>query len=150
MLSGGDVNANFASEPYSTNELAQPGVHTVLSTLDVLGAPATQNVFVTTEKFRRENPKIYRAFVDALKEADDIINRDKRAAALLFKERAKGFALDEILAPLEKKSIEFSLAPSGLLRYAEFLHKAGRIKTMPASWKDCFFPDPEIDHLSGS
>lgn len=150
MLSGGDVNANFASEPYSTKELAQPGVHTVLTTLDVLGRPATQNVFVTTEKFRRENPKIYRAFVDALKEADEIIRRDKRAAALLFKEHAKGFTFEEILGPLEKNAIEFSLAPAGLLRYAEFLYKAGRIKTMPKSWKDCFFPDPEIDPLSGS
>jgi len=150
MLSGGDVNANFASEPYSTKELSQPGVHTVLSTLDVLGAPATQNVFVTTEKFRRENPTIYRAFVNALKEADAIINRDKRAAALLFQERAKGFTLEEILTPLEKNAIEFSLAPSGLLRYAQFLYKAGRIKTMPTSWKDCFFPDPEIDNVSGS
>ena len=88
--------------------------------------------------------------MDALKEADDIINRDKRAAALLFQERAKGFTLEEILAPLEKNAIQFSLAPSGLLRYAEFLHKAGRIKPMPTSWKDCFFPDPEIDKLSGS
>jgi NitT/TauT family transport system substrate-binding protein len=150
MLSGGDVNANFASEPYSTKELAQPGVHTVLTTLDVIGGPATQNVFLTTEKFRRENPKIYRAFVDALKEADEIINGDKHAAALLFRERAKGFALEEILAPLEKNAIQFSLAPVGLMRYAEFLYKAGRIKTMPKSWKDCYFPDPEIDGLSGS
>jgi NitT/TauT family transport system substrate-binding protein len=150
MLSGSDLNANFASEPYSTKELEQPGVHTVLTTRDILGGPATQNVFVTTEKFRRENPKIYRAFVDALKEADEIIERDKRAAANLFMTRAKGFTFDEIHAPLEKDSIQFSMAPSGLMRYAEFLYKAGRIKTMPTSWRDCFFPDPEIDKLSGS
>jgi hypothetical protein len=26
------------------------------------------------------------------------------------------------------------------MKYAAFLHKAGRIKTMPESWKDYFWP----------
>jgi NitT/TauT family transport system substrate-binding protein len=32
--------------------------------------------------------------------------------------------------------------------YAEFLHKIGRLKNKPASWKDLFFP--EIHDLKGS
>ena len=150
MLSNSDVNSNFASEPYSTKELKHAGVHTVLTTYDILGSPATQNVFVTTEKFRRENPKIYHAFVAALKEADDMINQDKESAAKIFMSRAKGFTFDEIYAPLEKNSIQYSMAPMQIVKYAEFLYKVGRISTMPHSWKDCFFPDPEIDNLSGN
>ncbi len=46
-----------------------------------MGGAVTFNVVWTTAKFRNENPKLYAAFVEALDEAQAMINRDKRAAA---------------------------------------------------------------------
>ncbi len=43
-------------------------VHVVLNTYDLLG-PNSPTVLFATEKFRNDNPKTYKAFVDALTEA---------------------------------------------------------------------------------
>ena len=82
LLSGAsEITAHFSSPPFQYQQLEKPGIHTVLSSYDVLGGPATFNVVWTTSKFRGENPKLYDAFVKALDEATAIINKDKKAAA---------------------------------------------------------------------
>jgi len=150
LLSNSEVNTHFTVEPYSTRELAHPGVHTVLTSDETLGGQGTLNVFVATEKFRRENPKVYHAFVEALQEADAMISRDKKAAAQVFVEHAKGFSFDEIHKVLEENKIQHSMTPLQTMKYAAFLHKIGTIKTMPNSWKDYFFQDSIVAALSGS
>lgn len=150
LLSNSEVNTHFTVEPYSTRELAHPGVRTVLTSDETLGGQGTLNVFVATEKFRRENPKVYHAFVQALAEADEIINRDKKAAAQVFVEQAKGFSLDEIHKVLEENKIQHSMTPLQTMKYAAFLHKIGTIKTMPNSWKDYFFQDSIVATLPGN
>ena len=150
LLSNSEVNTHFTVEPYSTRELAHPGVHTVLTSDETLGGQGTLNVFVATEKFRRENPKVYHAFVAALEEADEMIRRDRRAAAQVFVEHAKGFSFDEIHKVLEENRIQHSMTPLQTMKYAAFLHQIGTIKTMPNSWKDYFFQDPVVAALPGS
>ena len=82
LLAGqSEVNAHFGSPPFQYQELAKPGMRMVLNNYDVMGGAVTFNVVWTTEKFRSENPKLYRALVAALDEAEATINRDKRAAA---------------------------------------------------------------------
>jgi NitT/TauT family transport system substrate-binding protein len=39
-------------------------------------------------------------------------------------------------------------ALAGAVAFVAFLHKVGRIKKKPASWKDLFFP--EVHRLDGS
>lgn len=150
LLSNSEVNAHFTVEPYSTRELKHEGVHTILRSDDTIGSQATLNVFVSTEKFRRENPKVYHAFVEALKEADEMIARDKKAAAQIYVSQAKGFTFDEIHTVLEQNKIQFSMTPIGTMKYAEFLYKTGAIKNRPESWRDFFFQDPDIASLPGS
>jgi NitT/TauT family transport system substrate-binding protein len=150
LLSNSEVNSHFTVEPYSTRELQHPDVHTVLRSDDTLGGQGTLNVFVATEKFRRENPKVYHAFVEALKEADESINRDKKAAAQIYVSQSKGFTFDEVYKVLEENKIQFSMAPLQTMKYAAFLHKIGTIKTMPTSWKDYFFQDPTLAAMPGS
>ncbi len=82
LLSGAsEITAHFGSPPFQYQQLEKPGIHTVLTSYDVLGGPATFNVVWTTSKFRSENPKLYDAFVKALDEAIALINKDKQAAA---------------------------------------------------------------------
>jgi NitT/TauT family transport system substrate-binding protein len=150
LLANSEVNSHFTVEPYSTRELQHPGVHTVLRSDDTLGGQGTLNVFVSTEKFRRENPKVYHAFVEALKEADELINRDKKAAAEIYVGQSKGFSFDEIYKVMQENKIQFSMTPTQTMKYAEFLYKIGTIKKMPASWRDYFFQDPDVASLPGS
>ncbi|HTU52634.1 MAG TPA: ABC transporter substrate-binding protein, partial [Acetobacteraceae bacterium] len=67
------ITAHFTSPPYMYEELAQPGVHRVLDSYDVLGGPATFNVVWTTGRFVQRNPKLVPIFLAALEEADRLI-----------------------------------------------------------------------------
>lgn len=145
LLSGsGGITGHFSSPPFMEREAAKPPLHSILSTYDVLGGPATLNVIWARASFHDANPKAYRAFVDAVEEAVAIINRDKRAAAVSYKRMANASeSVDEILAMLEDPRIVFTLTPHRVLRTAEFMHRIGRVKARPSSWKDLFFVEAQ-------
>ena len=77
-----------------------PGVRTLTTNYEILGGPATALVIAASTKFREANPKIYKAFYDALNEAINSINSDKRAAAKVYLEQAKDTknSVDDIYA----------------------------------------------------
>ena len=150
LLSGqSEVDAQFSSPPFQYQQLAKPGIHTVLNSYDVLGGPATFNLVWTTGKFHNENPKTYEAFVRALDEAIGIINRDHKAAAVLYLRLAKDKdSVQDILAMLDDPQIEFTMTPKNIMKYVDFMAKTGAIKIKPASWKDMFFSNAQ--NLPGS
>jgi NitT/TauT family transport system substrate-binding protein len=150
LLSGqSEVDAHFSSPPFQYQQLAKPGIHTVLNSYDVLGGPATFNLVWTTGKFRAENPKAYEAFAKALEEAIAIINRDHKAAAELYLRVSKDKdSVADIMAMLNDPKIEFTMTPKNVMKYADFMAKIGAIKVKPASWKDLFFPN--VHALPGS
>ena len=82
------VNAHFSTSPFYEQEIRAPGAHLITTSYDILGGPATALVITTSSKFREANPKVYRAFIDAEKEAIDTIQQDKRAAAKFYLEAA--------------------------------------------------------------
>ena len=141
LLSGnGGITGHFASPPFMERELAKPTLHSILSTYDVLGGPATLNVIWTQVRFHDANPKAYQAFVGALQEATAQINRDKKAAAAAYKRLTNASeTVEQLSRILEDPSISFTLTPHGVMRTAEFLHLIGRVKHKPSSWKDLFF-----------
>jgi len=143
LLSGAsEINAHFSSPPFQYQQLEKPGIHTVLSSYDVLGGPATFNVVWTTSKFRSENPKLYDAFVKALDEATAIINRDKKAAAEAYLRISKDKdTVADILAMLNDPAIVYTTTPQNVMKYVDFMAKIGSIKVKPDSWKDLFFPN---------
>ena len=150
LLSGrSEITAHLSSPPFQYQQLKQPGVRKVLDSYEVLGGPASFNVVVTTKKFRDANPRAYRAYMAALQESIETINRDKRAAAETYLRMSKDkSSVDEILAMLNDPQIILTMTPQNIWKYAAFMHKVGTIKTAPASWKDLFFP--ELHHLPGS
>jgi len=150
LLSGqSEVTAHFGSPPFQYQQLKNPAVHTVLSSYDVLGGPATFNVVWTTSKFRTENPKLYDAFVKALDEATALINKDKRWAAEAYLRMSKDKAsLKEIEDMLNDPAIVFTTTPQNVMKYVDFMYKIGSIKVKAESWKDLFFPN--IHNAPGS
>ena len=82
------VNAHFSTSPFYEQEIKVPGAHLITTSYEILGGPATALVLTSSAKFRDANPKAYKAVFEALSEAIDIINKDKRAAAKLYLEVA--------------------------------------------------------------
>src|SRR6195952_4330224 len=69
MLSGkGGVNSAFSVPPFQFQQLEQNNIHTVLTSFDVLG-PHSFTVAWTSARFRKDNPELYAAFLEAVKEA---------------------------------------------------------------------------------
>lgn len=150
MLSGsGEVTAQFTSPPFQQRALEDPAVHTVLNSYDIMGGPNTFLMVWSTKKFRDENPKSYKAVLDAMKEATTFINADKRAAAEIYVKEGGGKEdVNKILAIMNDPQISYTLAPERVLPFAQFMHKIGTLKSNPTSWKELFFPD--IHEMSGS
>jgi NitT/TauT family transport system substrate-binding protein len=149
LSGGGTITAHFSSPPFQYQEVARPGIRTILSNYEILGGPATFNVVWSTAKFRDANPKTYAAFVAAFEEATATINRDKRAAAEVYK-RMSGTkeTVEELLKMMEDPLVEYTLTPKSTMKTAEFMAKVGTIKEKPSSWKDLFFPN--VHGLQGS
>jgi NitT/TauT family transport system substrate-binding protein len=150
LSANSEITAHLGAPPFQYNELKDPRVHTVLNSYDVLGGPATFNVIWTTSKFREQNPKVYKAFVEAFDESIAIINADKKAAAAdyLRLSNDKKSSLDDILAMLNDPKIEFTTTPHNVMKYVDFMYKIGSIKVKADSWKDLFFPN--VHNLPGS
>ncbi|HVC10723.1 MAG TPA: ABC transporter substrate-binding protein [Burkholderiales bacterium] len=144
-----EIDGHFGSPPFQYEELAHPGIHTVLNSYDVLGGPATFVVVWATSGFRAANPKVYLAFVNALKQAVDFINNNKEQAAEIYLKVSHDKASKEsILKMLNDPLIQFGLTPKNTMKYADFMYQIGSIKVKPRSWKDLFFP--EMHGLPGS
>ncbi|MEN3374717.1 MAG: sulfonate transport system substrate-binding protein [Hyphomicrobiales bacterium] len=137
------VNAHFATSPFYEAEMKIPGARVLTTSYDILGGRASALVVITTTKFHDANPKIYKAFLAAEKEAIETINKDKRAAAKAYLEIAndKKSTLEEIFAVINDKDYAYTLSPEKVFKTAVFMGKVGTIKDPPAKWQDLFFPD---------
>ena len=138
----GGIDAHFSSPPYQQFEVKIPGVHVVANSYDILGGPHDVTCMFTTVKFHDANPKVYRAFVDAMKEAYEVINRDHRNAALIYLQQShEKWPLNDIIAMLDEKNVYFTLTPLRTMQFADIMYRAGTIKMKAESWKDYWFPE---------
>ena len=137
------VNAHFSTSPFYEQEIKVPGAHLITTSYEILGGPATALVLTSSAKFRDGNPKAYKAVFEALSEAIDIVNKDKRAAAKLYLEMAHDTKtpLEEVVASISDKDYAFTLEPHKVFATAQFMAKIGSIKQAPGSINDLFFPE---------
>jgi NitT/TauT family transport system substrate-binding protein len=150
LLSGqGEITAQFTSPPFQNIALQNPNIHTVLNSYDVMGGANTFLMVWATDKFRRENPKTYKAVLEAMKEATDAINADKKRAAEIYSQEGGGKEkVDFLLKIMNDPQMHYTMAPERIQPYAQFMHKVGILKHDPKSWTDLFFP--EVHNLPGS
>jgi NitT/TauT family transport system substrate-binding protein len=120
-----------------------PGARVLTTSYEILGGRASALVIITTTKFHDANPKVYKAFLAAQKEAIDTVNKDKMAAAKAYLEIAndRKSTLEEIFAVINDKDYAYTLSPEKVFKTAVFMGKVGTIKDPPAKWQDMFFPD---------
>lgn len=141
MMSGKtEITSHMASSPFSYQELKNPKVHRVLTTMDVIG-PLSILMTMTQKSFADANPELLKAFLAAQEEANGFIKAQPKAAADTYV-RMSGLHMpvDELLQVLSDPENSYSVTPSGSLAYAQFLHKIGSLKQAPAAWNDLFVP----------
>lgn len=147
IISGGtEISAHFANPPFQEQELAaNPNARIVLNSYDVLGGPSSSTVLYATEAFRKENPRTYRAFVDALAEAARYATANPEAAADLYlRVNQAKVDRDLLVKLLRNPQVKFNIAPQNTFVLAEFMHRIGAIRNRPQSWRDYFFDDTAI------
>jgi sulfonate transport system substrate-binding protein len=143
LLSGkSEVTAHFASSPFYYHELATPGIHQVLKSYDVVGGNHTNGVLIATKRFHDANPKICAAVLAALEAADAFVKAHPRETAEIYL-AASGdkSTLDAMTTMIADPDVDYTTTPVNVMQFVDFMHKVGRLKRLPASWKDLFFPE---------
>ncbi len=144
-----EVNSHFATSPFHEIEI-NAGMKTIATYYDIWGGVTTGVNFVSSEKFRNENPNVYGAVVAAFVEAMDWINSDKPRASAHYLElsKEKRLSVDDLVAAMNSKDLEYTRIPSEVGKQLDFMHQVGLIKFKANSWKDLYLP--EAHDLPGS
>jgi NitT/TauT family transport system substrate-binding protein len=122
-------------------ELDDKRVRTVLNSYDVLGGPHTFNVISTTKGFYEANPRINRAVLAALEEADEFIRKNRKGAAEIYiRNSGTKESLADLLSQLNSPSLGYSTTPLNVTKFSDFMYQTGTIKARPKDWKELFFP----------
>jgi len=150
VLTGQSVNSHFTVAPFNYYELRHPEIHAVLKSYDTVGGKHTNGIQVATKAFHDANPKICAAVRASHEQANAFIKREPKAAAEIYLKLTndKKNSADDLVAMITDPDIDYTTAPAALMQHIEFMHKVGRLKHMPASWKDLFFA--EAHDLKGS
>ncbi|MDP4022390.1 ABC transporter substrate-binding protein [Methylobacterium sp. NEAU 140] len=136
-----EINSHFSLPPYLNQELADPRVHKVLDSADVVGGPLSNGVVFSTRKFSDANPKTMAAFRAALEEAIQLIKTDPRKASELYLASTKEkFTPEELTAMITAPGVVYSTTPYNTEKVADLFARSGLMKTKPKGWKDYFFP----------
>jgi NitT/TauT family transport system substrate-binding protein len=81
LLAGsGEINNVFSVPPFQQQQLDKPGVRTVLNSFDIMDGPHTFTCAWTSARFRDKNPLLYKALIAALKEATEIVDKNRQKA----------------------------------------------------------------------
>jgi len=145
MISGNkDITANFSSVPFQQRQAKTPGIKRLTSSTEILGGPFSFNVVATTSKFRNDNPKLYKAYLDALNEATDLVNRNKQLAAETYLKVSKDKTpIEDILALLNDPEHVFTTKVSSVEPMILFMARTGNFKNKPTSAKELLFPEAQ-------
>jgi NitT/TauT family transport system substrate-binding protein len=148
LLSGsGNIAAHYASSPLAERELKDPNIRTIQNSDDVMGGSTTFTMVSTTRRFQEQNPKVYGAFVAALKQAQEMIKADKQGAAKVLIASMGGgttWSVDEMVAILDKPEIKFTTRPENVMKYAHFMNDIGSLKNRPATIEELFFKNADV------
>ena len=143
MSKATEVNSHYSVAPYYYYELATPGVHNVLKFYDTLSGPATNGVMIMAKKFRDANPKVTAAVYAALSEAEEVINKNAGEAAQIYIKTTneKRSSQAEMVKFIADPDNIWTTTPQQTMTFANFMHKVGTMKRLPASWKDLYMPE---------
>lgn len=150
LLSGStEITGYLSNAPFQNHALKDTKIHKVFSSYDIFGGPVTPTVAYATVKFRQDNPKTYKAFLEAFEEATKWVEQNKKEAADIYVQVEKSKLDPAFVAEvLSDPDTQYTLVPLGTLKFADFMNRIGAIKAKPTSFKDFTFED--LHSASGS
>ena len=151
LLSTGksELTGMFSTPPYQYEQLKDPRLKMILHSHDITGGPATQQVMVTSARFRDANPLGYKATMAAMEEAMAFIQANpKESADIYMRNVPSKIPAEYILQSVSDPKMGWSTTPKRIMLFVDFFTKTGAIKTRGDNWKDYFFP--EIHDKPGS
>jgi sulfonate transport system substrate-binding protein len=138
----GAIASHFSRSPFSDDELADPKIRRIMDSFDIAG-PHSANLLATSVRFHDTNPGLCAAIFAAIGEADQLIKSNPGQAAEIYVATPKDhdIALEDLSDMIGDPDLGYTPAPAGIMRFAEFMQRIGRLKRVPQSWKDLFFPE---------
>ena len=135
-LIGDQLAAHMTSPPFQANEEKQ-GAHKILASYDVFGEHTFNSLYASTE-VQKCNPKLFRAMVSAIEDANTMLTKDPAAASKVLEPEMGGATTESIEAMITSPDIKWTTTPQGFGAFAKFMHKTKLIKTTPKT-SDLFF-----------
>jgi len=134
------VTAHIAVQPFTERGLKLPGAHIIADSREVFGGPLTQITLLATKQTKEKNPILFKAVANALEESIKVANKNKRAAAILWKNaQSAPESVDELVHLLSDPGFEFTSTPHRIAYFAAFLNRIGTLKSKVGDWKDLFW-----------
>ena len=148
LLSGSSgITGHYASAPLDQLERKSPGVRSIMNTDTIMGGSTTFTMISARADFQQKNPKVFAAFVSALKEAQEMIAKDKGAAADTLIASMGGsskWSKADMVELLNDPSIKYTTKPENVMKYATFMHQIGSMKNAPKSIDELFFAGADV------
>jgi NitT/TauT family transport system substrate-binding protein len=63
-----------------------------------------------------------------------------KAADIYLKTESSKTPKSDVFSMITDGSISYAVAPTGVMKFADFMAKTGEIKVAPKSWEEVFFP----------
>ena len=146
LLNDREPRTHSSTVPFLFEELANPRVHVVYNSYDIVGGRQTLIVGYTTRKWKTENPKTYKATMDALADAMAFIEEHPADAAKIYVEHTNArMAPEQVakwLAEKDDKGRElnyYSAVPTRSRMLADYMYKDKLLSRAPSSWEDYFW-----------
>ena len=141
IAGNGQIKNYVGIFPFSDEVMERAkGARIILSSYDVVGGEHNLAVLVCSEKWKTENPRLFKAVALALDDAMNYINADKRRAAALFVRTTKSsLSVDEVYKIISAPDVVFSSTPKKTMVFANFMYNMGMLKKKPVDWKQFFW-----------
>ncbi len=137
-----EINSHFSLPPYLNTALADPRIHKVLDSADVVGGPLSNGVVFGTRRFHDANPKVMAAFLAGLEEAIALIKADPgKAAELYIANTRERTTIADLKAMISAPGVVYSTTPFNTAKVAALFVRSGIMKQAPKSWQEHFFPE---------
>jgi NitT/TauT family transport system substrate-binding protein len=142
LLTGQVISGYVATPPFIAPLRKSDKIHAVIASKEILdGEEASGNILAAAKAFVDGNPKVAKAVIAAIEDAMAFIAKDPDAAADIYiKSESAKIAKPEVLAMLQDGTMLYSVAPTGIMKFATFMAMTGELKSKPKSWEDVFFP----------
>ena len=141
LLSGRVISGYVATAPFIAVLRKSDKIHVVTTSKDILGEEMTGVALGAPKSFATANPKVAKVVIAALEDGMAFMARDPaKSAEIYIQSENSKTPKDDIVGMLTDGSIAYSVAPTGLMKLAQFMAKTGELKAAPNSWQDVFFP----------